>query len=188
MKFKLVKIIPLVMSGILLSFSISVYGDQSDARLSELFITLQNSQNDTELQEAETMIWEIWHQSGEEEIDHLMAEAAKATGKGELEIAESLYTQVVQKAPEFSEGWNRRATVRFYKNDYDSSLEDIKRTLILEPRHFGAFWGLGMILGSKLEYSKAIAAFERLLELKPNARDAKPRIEMLKKEIAKSAV
>ncbi|MBT8435359.1 MAG: tetratricopeptide repeat protein, partial [Gammaproteobacteria bacterium] len=93
-----------------------------------------------------------------------------------------------EEVPDFSEGWNRRATVRFYQRDYDGSLEDIEQTLKLEPRHFGAFWGLGMILGSKQDFERAIIAFERLLEIKPNSDDARPRIELLKQELAKQAV
>jgi len=68
------------------------------------------------------------------------------------------------------------------------SLADIESTLRLEPRHFGAIWGLGMILGKQREFQRAIEAFERLLEIKPNAQDARPRIELLKQELAKQAV
>jgi cytochrome c-type biogenesis protein CcmH/NrfG len=59
---------------------------------------------------------------------------------------------------------------------------------VLESRHFGAIWGLGMILGSQRDFTGAITAFERLLEIKPNSRDARPRIELLKQELVKSAV
>ena len=97
-------------------------------------------------------------------------------------------SEVIEMAPEFSEGWNRRATVRYYQKDFEGSLDDIQQTLILEPRHFGAVWGLGMILGWKQDFSGAIIAFERLLEINPHARDARPRIEILKQELAKSAV
>lgn len=176
------------MLGLVLIFSPNAFADQTDTRLDQLFNVLKSSSNLTELQEAESSIWKIWFDSGEQEINVLMDEAAMAVEAGELEYAEGLYTQVVGKAPKFSEGWNRRATVRFYQQDYDGSLEDIQRTLILEPRHFGATWGLGMILGSRRELTGAIAAFERLLEIKPNAHDARPRLELLKKELAESSV
>jgi tetratricopeptide (TPR) repeat protein len=163
-------------------------GDQTDQRLEELFQTLRTSQDSTVLTETEASIWEIWYASGREEIDGMMLEAAELVRMGKLIAAESIYSAIIEQAPEFSEGWNRRATVRFYRNDLDGSLEDIEQTLKLEPRHFGAFWGLGMILGSQRDFQRAIGAFEKLLEIKPHATDARPRIEFLKQEQAKQSV
>ncbi len=181
-------LICLLMAGISITFPPVSLSDQTDARLDSLFITLKNSSNPSELKSAESSIWEIWFDSGQPEVDQLMDEAGAAEQSGKLKFAEGLYSQVIEIMPKFSEGWNRRATVRYYQKDYDGSLQDIRRTLILEPRHFGATWGLGMILGWQLEFDSAIAAFERLLEIKPNARDARSRIELLKQELAKSAV
>lgn len=173
---------------LLLGLSLATGADQTDERLDDLFTTLQSSQDPLELMQTEAQIWEIWYQSGREDIDQWMSEAADLVNAGDLPAAELLYTRVIENLPQFSEGWNRRATVRYYRGDYDGSMEDIERTLRLEPRHFGAIWGLGMILGSKRDYQSAIEAFERLLEIKPSARDARPRIELLRQEMAKEAV
>ncbi len=164
------------------------FADQTDARLDELFVTLQSSENSGVLEETEVHIWAIWFESGREEVDNLMEEAGVAVQSSQLAQAEKLYSRVIKMAPGFSEGWNRRATVRFYQQDYSGSINDIQQTLALEPRHFGAIWGLGMILGRDRDFSGAITAFERLLEIKPNSRDAKPRIELLKQELNKSSV
>ncbi len=188
MKFKLVRFLIRLAVGIALLLPTASMADQSDERLDELFFILQSSKSPVELQEAEFAIWEIWFDSGREDIDRLMKEAGKAVQSGELPQAEVLYSQVTDVLPEFSEGWNRRATVRYYRQDFEGSLDDIEITLRLEPRHFGAIWGLGMILGLERDFIGAIAAFERLLELKPNAHDARPRIELLKKKLAKSAI
>jgi len=162
--------------------------DQTDARLDELFQTLQSSHELSELDAVEASIWEIWYDSGEMEIDVMMQEAAALENKGDLAAAEMKYAAIIEKAPLFSEGWNRRATIRFYRRNYDGSLADIQQTLKLEPRHFGAIWGLGMILGARKEYEHAILAFEKLLEIKPNSEDALPRIEMLKQAQVEEAV
>ena len=163
-------------------------GDQTDQRLGKLFATLQNSDDESELQETEAAIWEIWFQSGDGAVDGKMEEAALLVSAGELGAAEKIYTEVIEELPKFSEGWNRRATVRFYMRDFAGSLADIEETLRLEPRHFGAIWGLGMILGSQHDYERAILAFERLLEIKPNSLDARPRIELLKREMARESI
>ncbi len=166
----------------------SVFADQTDARLEGLFERLRSGSDELALLQAEAEIWEIWYQSGSDEIDELMLQAAELVRGGELGAAEDVYSQVIEARPEFSEGWNRRATVRYYRQDYDGSMADIESTLRLEPRHFGAIWGLGMILGKQREFQRAIEAFERLLEIKPNSQDARPRIELLKQELAKQSV
>ncbi len=181
------KIIQLIL-GLVLLVSAPGFSDQTDARLDALFDTLKTSEISGVLQETEVNIWAIWFESGRDEVDRLMEQAGVAVQSGQLPQAEAMYSQVVKMAPEFSEGWNRRATVRYYRQDYDGSIEDIRQTLALEPRHFGAIWGLGMILGRDRDFSGAITAFERLLEIKPNSRDAKPRIELLKQELNKSSV
>ena len=175
----------LVVSGWLPLLAIA---DQTDDRLDPLFDALRSSQDALELVEIEAAIWEIWYQSGDEQVDAMMEEAADLAGQGNLAGAEAIYTRVTERMPRFSEGWNRRATVRYYQRDYEGSLDDIEVTLNLEPRHFGAIWGLGMILGLQRDFERAIVAFERLLEIKPNASDARPRIELLKQELAKQAV
>jgi len=173
---------------LVLSLPVIAVGDQTDQRLDDLFRALQSSQDSVVLLEAETSIWNIWYESGQADIDALLVEAAELMSSGQLAAAESIYSRVIAAAPNFSEGWNRRATVRYYRRDYGGSLDDIKQTLKLEPRHFGAIWGLGMILGSQRDYQRAILAFERLLEIKPHASDARPRIELLKQELAKQSV
>jgi tetratricopeptide (TPR) repeat protein len=162
--------------------------DQTDSRLDALFETLQSSQDEVLLLETESEIWDIWYDSGEQQVDDKMEQAAEQLRNGNLAAAGRLYSEVIEMLPEFSEGWNRRATVRFYQRDYAGSLADIEETLRLEPRHFGAIWGLGMILGSQRDYERAILAFERLLEIKPNAADARPRIEALKRQMALDSV
>ncbi len=188
MKLWIAKFSSNILLGVCLVYPVSAISDQTDSRLDDLFVTLQNSEDTMELQEAESTIWEIWYDSGEQDIDSMMKEARKAVTAGEYAIAEEIYSQVIDRLPEFSEGWNRRATIRYYRRDYQGSLQDIHQTLVLEPRHFGAIWGLGMILGWQREYGAAIAAFERLLEIKPNSGDAQPRIDMLRQEMQKSII
>jgi len=164
-------------------FPIATFGDQTDNRLDKLFATLQSNENAVVQNETILTIWKVWYESGREDIDKLMEEGEEAARSGQLERAEQVFTQVIQIAPAFSEGWNRRATVRYHRLDYAGSLDDIKRTLALEPRHFGALWGRGMIFGLQRDFAGAIRAFEKMLEITPYSRDAIRRIELLKKEL-----
>ena len=167
---------------------IAVISDQTDKRLDQLFATLQNNDDAVVQKETILSIWEIWYESGREDIDKLMAQGEKAAQSGQLERAEQAFTKVIENAPEFSEGWNRRATVRYYRKDYAGSLEDIQQTLELEPRHFGALWGKGMILGSQRNYTGAIRAFEQMLEIAPYSQDTIHRIELLKIKMEEKSI
>ncbi|MDH3222025.1 MAG: tetratricopeptide repeat protein [Gammaproteobacteria bacterium] len=183
-----IRLLPRMMLALAISFPAIGNGDQTNERLDTLFETLRTSQNEEVLLETEAEIWDIWHQSGVAEVDEKMLAAAVLVSSGNLAAAEEIYSEVIEALPAFSEGWNRRATVRYYQRDFEGSLADIEETLRLEPRHFGAIWGLGMILGQQRDYQRAIIAFEKLLEIKPNSQDARPRIELLKQELAREAV
>jgi len=86
--------------------------------------------------------------------------------------------------PDFAEAWNKRATVYFLIDDYAASIADIRQTLALEPRHFGALAGLGMIFQAMDRKNDAIQVFERALEINPQLDKVREALEELKKETA----
>lgn len=69
--------------------------------------------------------------------------------------------------------------------EYDKSLADIDRTLALEPRHFGALAGLGMIMQDTGNIAGAIAAFERAVAVNPSLENLKTAIGQLKARIGR---
>ena len=75
-----------------------------------------------------------------------MTRAKAAMEAQQIDVALKLLDAVVRLRPDYVEGWNRRATLYYLKNDYAHSLEDIQQVLVREPRHFGALAGLGMIM------------------------------------------
>ena len=186
----MMKLHPLILfrrfSWVLVFLSTSCFADQTDSRLDDLFATLQSDENSVVQQETIQSIWTIWYESDNQQIEKLLQEGEQAVRSGKLKKAEGIFTEIIEKSPEFSEGWNRRATVRYNLQDYPGSLEDIQKTLDLEPRHFGAIWGKGMILGLQRDFSGAIDAFKKMLQITPYSDDAKRRIELLEKEIRKN--
>ena len=90
-------------------------------------------------------IWKVWLQSGSAEMDARMEQATKLMAHGLLPLALGALDEIVGAAPNWAEAWNKRATVLFLLGEHDRSLADIDRVLALEPRHFGALAGVGMI-------------------------------------------
>lgn len=116
----------------------------------------------------ENRILALWLVSGSDTADLLMARVKTATDAKDLDLAIQLLDAVVELRPEYAEGWNRRATLYFMKKDYGRSLADLRQTLAREPRHFGAWAGLGMILQEIGEEKPSLDAFRRALELNPH--------------------
>src|SRR5215813_465126 len=83
------------------------------------------------------------------------------------EMAMPILDDIVARLPDWAEGWNKRATVLYLIGDYDRSLADCDRVLALEPRHFGALAGIGLIHIQKDEPREALAAFRKALAVNP---------------------
>ena len=97
-----------------------------------------------------------------------MLRAKAAMDAQKTDVALKLLDAVVRLRPDYIEGWNRRATLHYLKNDYTHSLEDIQQVLIREPRHFGALAGLGMIMQDIGDERRALEAFRRALAVNPH--------------------
>ena len=107
---------------------------------------------------------------------------------GDTTTAYKVFDAIVHKAPNFAEGWNKRATVNYMIGDYQASLADIDRTLELEPHHFGALAGLGLV-NIKLDRDEAaLDAFERVLRVSPQSDSAKANVEFVKQRIKDKSI
>ncbi|MEH6545856.1 MAG: tetratricopeptide repeat protein [Sneathiella sp.] len=155
---------------------------QDDPRLDELFSALSETDNYNEGKVIERSIWTIWLTSGSDTIDFLMAQGMNYMSQGALAKSLTLFTSIIKIDPEYSEAWNKRATVLFLMGEFDASVEDIGRTLELEPRHFGALSGLGQIFDRQDIDAGAISAYQKAVALNPHMPGVKERMKQLKKE------
>lgn len=161
---------------------------QQDQRLPALFDKLKGAANPAEAQFLEQMIWRIWTEAGDAATDTLMQLGLGAMQTGDLGGALSLFDAVTARAPNFAEGWNKRATVFFMMGAMEKSAEDVARVLALEPRHFGALSGLGLINTHLKREDAAIAAFEQALKVNPHMPAVKTNLEELRKRRTKGAI
>ncbi|MBO6717167.1 MAG: hypothetical protein JJ913_04330 [Rhizobiaceae bacterium] len=113
----------------------------------DLFDALKNAPTEAAGRTAEHAIWEYWMAAGPtEEVRARLRDAIRAIHGYEIERALGLLDRIVADAPDYAEGWNQRAFAHFLGGSLDESLEDIDRTLELEPKHFGALSGKAMVL------------------------------------------
>lgn len=157
--------------------------DQNDPRLDVLFGQLKQVKTLPEAKAIEAQIWTTWLESDSATVTLLTHRALQAMNEGRLEDALRTLDDLVQIAPEFAEGWNKRATVLYLLERYQDSLADVERTLELEPRHFGALSGRGLIYNALGEEAKALEAYERALEVNPHIPHARSEVKRLKKKV-----
>ncbi len=150
-----------------LACSANLFADQKHDALPDLFgqLKLANSPQQAVMIEAE--IWKKWYERDSAIGGASMTEAIDAMGAGRYTIALNLLNNLVSNQPDFAEAWNRRATIHYLLGNYEDSLADIEQTLTLEPRHFGALSGVGLIMQQLGENEKALHAFEKVLEISP---------------------
>jgi len=157
--------------------------DQKDPRLDGLFAQLQTVTGTLQAKTIIEEIWTIWTTSDKPEVNQLMSEGVDAMAAQDYKTALADFTKMIGVAPDFAEGWNKRATVLWLLDDYDGSIADVQKTLALEPRHFGALWGLGMMEAAREHDEQALAAFQKALAVNPHMDGVPEQIEALKKRI-----
>jgi tetratricopeptide (TPR) repeat protein len=152
-------------------------------RLDALFTQLKSAKDQDEGDALVADIWKAWMQSGSAELDARMQQVTKLMAYGMQPVALAELDAIVATAPQWAEGWNKRATVLFLLGEHERSLADIERVLALEPRHFGALAGIGMIRMDKGEPRAALTAFRRALAVNPFLKERFGLIPMLEKEL-----
>jgi tetratricopeptide (TPR) repeat protein len=140
----------------------------SQTVLDTLFEKLRTATDPFAVQALEQGIWEHWTMVPEAAHRQLMMRGIAEMQQQELQQAVVTFTRLIAEAPQLSEAWNKRATVYWLLGDFPASIADICETVKREPRHFGAYSGLGMIRAQMGEHARAAAAFELAKKWNPH--------------------
>ena len=132
---------------------------------------------------AETSLWEIWSRSGDPQIDALFQIGVEQMTAGDAGGAIATFTTIIQKKPDFAEGWNKRATVYYLVGDYEKSLEDCAEVVKRNPQHWGVLAGYGQIYLALDKPELALEYFQRALQVNPNLRSVEEAVVELKRLI-----
>ena len=171
----------------------NVNAEERSNKLEKLFNQLKNTKDLPAAQIVEKKIWKMWliHPSDDRRgfrLTELLTQGSRLMNIGELGKAYQLFTKIIVAEPDWSEAWNQRATVLYLMNQYQSSLDDIKITLTLEPRHFGALSGQALIYTELKQYEKAIQSYKAAQKIYPLLDSAAKMIPELQKLINDQAI
>ena len=170
----------LIVSISLLFASKIALADQNDPRLNNLFKKLNETENQDEIRDLISDIWNIWYEVDDPKVIEYFEKGIQAMNLRNYPLAIRFFNNLIEEDPNFAEGWNKRATVHFMMGNFDQSMQDIIKTLELEPRHFGALDGMGLIFIHQGQFQQAIDVYDKMLEIFPfsvKTMDKKERIE-----------
>ena len=141
--------------------------NERDNQLNKLFEELKVNNKDITYN-IEQKIWEIWttHPT-DNNLTMRLAEGSKLVLNKQLSKAIKIFTEVINKDPNWAEAWNKRATVLYMIGDYSGSQNDIDKVLDLEKRHFGALAGQGLVNIQLKNYEKAIDSYKKAQKIYP---------------------
>lgn len=139
----------------------------------ELFERLRAAEDEAAAADIADDIWATWLESGSPSADLVMSRATEAINQGELELARELLDRVILLQPGFAEAWHRRAGLFLIEENYTEALRDLNQALEADPRHFGAWLGMGFILEQLGGEKEALESYREALKLYPLMPQAK---------------
>jgi tetratricopeptide (TPR) repeat protein len=132
-----------------------------------LFAALAAAKSDAEAREIEERLWTFWRSLADEQSRQLLEQSREAQLRFDYAEALLYNKEAVKRAPQFAEGWNQLGYVYFLAGQYDASLDAIDRVLALEPMHYAALAGKGIILYYAGKVEEAQAPLKRALAINP---------------------
>lgn len=131
---------------------------------------------------VESDIQRLWSHSGSATMDLLLKRGRDAMEEGDIDAAIEHLTALTDHAPDFAEGWNARATAFYIAGLFGPSIDDIRRTLAINPNHYGALAGLGMIMEALGDDGRAIWAYKASVAINPHQPRVQESLERLEQK------
>jgi tetratricopeptide (TPR) repeat protein len=166
------------------SFFLSAQSSQ-EIVLDKLFDQLVKTNDSTNAEQLEKQIWSVWSEHpNDNKLTDRLEFGTELMQYGDYNYALRVFDNIIVTDPQWSEAWNKRATVYFLMNEFSNSLDDIDKVLSIEPRHFGALSGQARIFLKLQKYEKAIKSIEKALKFYPlfRSRELIPEIEKMIKQ------
>ena len=165
-----------------------IKAEDRNNRLDILFKELKIN-NDSITPGTEQKIWKIWSTHPiNQQLTTKLEEGSALVRNKKLSEAVKIFTEVINKDPQWAEAWNKRATVLYILGDYQGSQNDIDKVLKLEKRHFGALAGQGLVNIKLGNYEKAIESYEKAREIYPAMQSPEIMIRQIKELIKQDLI
>jgi len=168
----------LILFFIIISFVLPVHSSQT-TELNQLFFELKRNDNLKNADVLEKKIWAIWNKHPKNiKLTEKLELGTELMYSGNYNYALTIFNNILNTDPDWSEAWNKRATLLFFMKKFEKSLTDIDKVLLIEKRHFGALSGQAQIYIQIQEYELAIDSLKKAREIHPAIRGKNLIIEL----------
>ena len=174
-------------AGVWISTPLAAQTSAQSERLDLLFEQLLEAEPD-EVARLEDQIVTEWGKSGSASMDLLLRRGEDALEAGMPEVAVEHFTALVDHAPDFAEGYNGRASAYYQLGLYGPAIDDLRQTLVLEPRHLGAMSGVAFVLEEIGRPDDALEVWQAISQLSPADGEVAAMIERLQVQLAGEAL
>ncbi|MDC1499939.1 tetratricopeptide repeat protein [Octadecabacter sp.] len=171
-------IVAALLLGVWISSPLAAQSQAQSERLDLLFEQLLNAEPD-EVARIEGQIISEWGKSGSAAMDLLLRRGEDALEAGTPEVAVEHFTALVDHAPDFTEGYNGRASAYYQLGLFGPAIDDLRQTLVLEPRHIGAMTGVAFMLEELGRADDALEVWQAIAQISPADAEVKAMIERL---------
>jgi len=151
--------------------------------LDSLFVSLAKAQSEEDAKPIETQILALFDQSGSASVDLLMTRAEAAADAGDVDTAKKLIDSITDIAPDFAEGWHRRAALQAAAKDDEGAMISLQKAVTLNPREFAALAELAVMLEDYGDKKAALATYRRVLALDPHMEGVDKHVDELARDV-----
>jgi tetratricopeptide (TPR) repeat protein len=157
-----------LMALVLLTVGAPAGAGQGNVRLDPLFTALRATTDAAYAESVEEHIWDLWLDNPNVEMIRVMRAGVLSFNADDFAGALAAFDAVVALDPSYAEGWNKRASAHYMLGHHRAAVEDLRRALSLEPRHFGALTELGLVYLAVDQPDAALRAFDAALAINPH--------------------
>jgi len=126
--------------------------------------------------------------SGSASMDLLRKRGEDALEDGEFGVAAEHFSALVDHAPDFADGYHGRATAYYNLGLIGPAIDDLRQTLVLQPRHLGAMRGVAIVMEALDRPRDALEVWEKLATFSPADAEISETITRLSTQLAGEAL
>ncbi|NLR91128.1 MULTISPECIES: tetratricopeptide repeat protein [Flammeovirga] len=151
-----------------------------------LFSKLKLATDKNKISDIENSILEIWQKTDDPFINDVIALGLEQISKERYKDAIATFSHALIFSKNHAEIYNKRAICYYMRGEFKKAIDDLKKVLSLEPRHFGALSGLCTIYRELKLDLHTLMTIEKLLRIVPNKEGLSLQAKNIRKNLRKN--